>query len=123
MGFAEAASVGELVADQALRVAAVVVVCAACGPERQETGTSTNTSTSTATSTTGAWTSTSPSTSPSTGTGTSTRTSTGACPADMRLVEGGLCPHVEQVCLGWNEVNVAGVVERNQCKTYREPAV
>jgi formylglycine-generating enzyme len=40
----------------------------------------------------------------------------------MRLVEGQFCPQVEQVCLGWNEVNVAGVVERNQCKTYREPS-
>jgi formylglycine-generating enzyme required for sulfatase activity len=42
---------------------------------------------------------------------------------DMRLVEGQFCPRVEQVCLEWNEVNTIGVVQRNQCKTYREPSV
>lgn len=40
----------------------------------------------------------------------------------MRLVEGGYCPAVEEVCLAWQEVNVRGVVERNQCKAYREPS-
>ncbi len=45
-----------------------------------------------------------------------------SCPADMRLVSGAYCPAADQRCLAWNEVNVAGVVERNQCKLYAEPA-
>lgn len=45
-----------------------------------------------------------------------------SCPADMRLVEGAYCPAPVQTCLAWNEVNVRGVVERNQCKLYREPS-
>jgi formylglycine-generating enzyme required for sulfatase activity len=40
----------------------------------------------------------------------------------MRLVEGSYCPAAEQTCLAWNEVNVRGVTERNQCRTYREPS-
>ncbi|MBL8743624.1 MAG: SUMF1/EgtB/PvdO family nonheme iron enzyme [Myxococcales bacterium] len=46
----------------------------------------------------------------------------GSCPADMRLVSGNHCPAAEQRCLAWNEINVTGVVERNQCKTYAAPA-
>jgi formylglycine-generating enzyme len=45
-----------------------------------------------------------------------------ACSPDMALVEGQFCPSVEQMCLGWNEVNVNGNPERNQCKLYREPS-
>jgi hypothetical protein len=44
------------------------------------------------------------------------------CPADMRLVSGNYCPVPSQVCLEWNEVNVTGVPERQQCKRYREPS-
>jgi hypothetical protein len=46
-----------------------------------------------------------------------------ACPADMRLVEGSYCPVASQKCLAWNEVNVAGHVERNQCKKYEAPSI
>jgi sulfatase modifying factor 1 len=46
----------------------------------------------------------------------------GACPAGMRLVEGGYCPAPEQICLEWNEVWAEGRLQRNQCKRYREPA-
>lgn len=45
-----------------------------------------------------------------------------ACPTDMRLVSGNHCLSPEQLCLAWNEVNVSGKVERNQCKRYREPS-
>jgi hypothetical protein len=45
----------------------------------------------------------------------------GACPDDMRLVTGDYCPVVSEKCLAWNEVNVAGKVERNQCKKYEAP--
>lgn len=45
-----------------------------------------------------------------------------ACPADMRLIEGRHCLSPEQICVAWNEVNVAGEVERGQCKQYRAPA-
>lgn len=41
----------------------------------------------------------------------------------MALIRGRYCPAVEQMCLAWNEVNVKGVIERNQCKLYREPSV
>ncbi|MBK6518454.1 MAG: SUMF1/EgtB/PvdO family nonheme iron enzyme [Polyangiaceae bacterium] len=46
----------------------------------------------------------------------------GACPADMRKVEGRHCLSPEHLCAEWNEVNVTGKVERGQCKRYREPA-
>lgn len=46
----------------------------------------------------------------------------GPCPSGMRLVEGAWCKNAVQTCLAWNEVNVTGKVERNQCKQYREPA-
>lgn len=44
------------------------------------------------------------------------------CPPDMRLVQGNYCPAPEQTCLEWNQVNVRGEVERNQCKRYRQPS-
>ncbi len=40
----------------------------------------------------------------------------------MALVEGGYCPAVEQRCLAWQEVNVNGTAERNQCKLYASPS-
>ncbi len=40
----------------------------------------------------------------------------------MRLVEGAYCPGAVQMCLAWNEVNVRGEIERNQCRLYREPS-
>ncbi len=46
----------------------------------------------------------------------------GACPDDMRLIAGAYCPVVSEKCLAWNEVNVRGVVERNQCKKYEAPS-
>ncbi|MBL9022243.1 MAG: SUMF1/EgtB/PvdO family nonheme iron enzyme [Myxococcales bacterium] len=48
--------------------------------------------------------------------------SVGPCPADMRLVDGDWCKNASLTCLAWNEVNVAGKAERNQCRLYREPA-
>ncbi len=40
----------------------------------------------------------------------------------MRVVAGEHCPAPEQVCEAWNEVNVTGVPQKNQCRRYREPA-
>ena len=47
----------------------------------------------------------------------------GPCAADMRHVVGNYCEVPDHVCLEWNQVNVAGRTDRQQCKRYREPAV
>lgn len=46
----------------------------------------------------------------------------GPCPSNMQLVAGQWCRNASHTCLAWNEVNVAGKVQRNQCRLYREPA-
>ena len=42
----------------------------------------------------------------------------------MQLVSGNFCPSAEHVCLAWDEVlGPGGVMQKNQCRTYREPAL
>jgi sulfatase modifying factor 1 len=46
----------------------------------------------------------------------------GACPSDMKLVEGSFCLTAEHHCLAWQEVVEGGVKKKNQCSHYREPS-
>lgn len=61
--------------------------------------------------------------SPSASTGAGETAEGRSCPDDMRLVAGSYCPIATQKCVAWNEVRVAGVVHRNQCKQYERPSV
>jgi hypothetical protein len=47
----------------------------------------------------------------------------GACPADMRLVEGAYCPAVQEKCAARKQLDPRSVPEKNNCQSYVEPSV
>jgi hypothetical protein len=47
----------------------------------------------------------------------------GACPHDMRLVEGQYCPAVQQRCAARKQLDPHSRPESNNCQTYAEPTV
>lgn len=47
----------------------------------------------------------------------------GACPSDMRLIEGAYCPAVEERCAARKQLDPRSRPESNNCQTYVEPTI